>query len=892
MKFRSAPFVKLRTLVTASALAVAASTTTAAAEEAKKTFDIPAQPLGKALTNFSKQSDVIVVAPTALTTGKTSNAIKGDMSSEEALKALLGEAALKYKTSEDGSIVLTLASAQVTGEQRTEPFRMAQISQEDTVREVGARDGNEQDEPDVIVVTGTSIRGVYPGSSPLEVYSSADINALGTTSVDEFLARVPQNLSSLTSNAGTSIGRVDNSGEINAVDLRGLGAGSTLVLLNGRRLSPAGFGTTPDTSLIPLAALDRVEVLTDGASSIYGSDAVAGVMNFVLKDEFEGASTSARISSVTEGGYQSGGVDQLVGANWTGGSALASVGFRSSGPLDAEDRKFATADPQYLAPVDQRVNAFLTARQSLNSNADIFGDFLYSKRDIKSVAASFTTSTVNRVDSRQYYGNVGLNYAISDGLQLQTIATYSNFANDRETLFLPDQLVGTSDEFETIDLTAKLDGNLFTLPAGDLRFAVGVNFLDETSEVETLSTGESVVISRETTALFGEILVPIVSPESNAPFAKRIELSASGRYTDTSDFGDNFDPKIGLLWGVNDSLKLRGTFSTSFRAPRLRQTRSGGSQAFIIPVTFFGGLPDPFTTDNSTVYLYANGVTNPNLTPETAESYTVGIDFTPTSIPGLSINATYYGIDYVDRIQEPTTDIFFALGNPELFTSIISDDVTPDSVGALVADTFRVLDFSGLGIDTSDSVAIANVVTQIYDIRLRNVGSSTIRGLDVRADYTTETGFGGLSAGTSASFIFEYDEQITSESPVVERLNSVTNPVDLRLRGYLGLSNDGWSGRINLNYVDSYENAALPGNDRVDSWTTVDFVTSYSFGAGRNGILRDTRIGLNVRNLFDEAPPFVEASGGAIGVATSIGFDPANADPFGRLITFEITKDW
>jgi outer membrane cobalamin receptor len=87
-----------------------------------------------------------------------------------------------------------------------------------------------------------------------------------------------------------------------AVNLRGLGADATLVLINGRRMAGAGLmGDFADVSMIPVSAVARIEVLTDGASALYGSDAVGGVVNIVMRDRYDGAETRARLGGSTRG---------------------------------------------------------------------------------------------------------------------------------------------------------------------------------------------------------------------------------------------------------------------------------------------------------------------------------------------------------------------------------------------------------------------------------------------------------------------------------------------------------------------------------------------------------------------------------------------------------------
>lgn len=163
------------------------------------------------------------------------------------------------------------ASAQV-------PHASSQASQttDDVIQEAAAEPAQE-----MIVVTGSRIANPnLTSASPLTVVDSTVFKATGTTRVEDLINSLPQVTASQT---GAS------SGGTATVDLRGLGSGRTLVLINGRRLAP-GDPTAPvaDLNAIPVALIKRVEVLTGGASSVYGSDAIAGVVNFVLDKDFKG----------------------------------------------------------------------------------------------------------------------------------------------------------------------------------------------------------------------------------------------------------------------------------------------------------------------------------------------------------------------------------------------------------------------------------------------------------------------------------------------------------------------------------------------------------------------------------------------------------------------------
>ena len=147
-----------------------------------------------------------------------------------------------------------------------------------------------------IEVTGSSIKRTLEGGPlPLQIITRDEISRAGIISAEQLMEYISangtatDNLSSATLIvASTDLERRNNNGNASA-NLRGLGAGSTLVLLNGRRVSTHGLkANSVDLNSIPLAAVERVEILKDGASAIYGTDAIGGVINFILRKDFTG----------------------------------------------------------------------------------------------------------------------------------------------------------------------------------------------------------------------------------------------------------------------------------------------------------------------------------------------------------------------------------------------------------------------------------------------------------------------------------------------------------------------------------------------------------------------------------------------------------------------------
>ena len=165
-----------------------------------------------------------------------------------------------------------------------------------------------------IVVTGTSIKGLAAEKAlPVQVLKSEDIARTGATTAEQLFEQISAASSSGLTNAAQATGF--QTGGISTISLRGLDSARTLVLINGRRSAPYGGGSvgpagnSVDISAIPISMVERVEILKDGASAIYGSDAIAGVVNFILKTDFKGLQLSTYVGAPTRAG---GGTEENV----------------------------------------------------------------------------------------------------------------------------------------------------------------------------------------------------------------------------------------------------------------------------------------------------------------------------------------------------------------------------------------------------------------------------------------------------------------------------------------------------------------------------------------------------------------------------------------------------
>jgi iron complex outermembrane receptor protein len=210
---------------------------------------------------------------------------------------------------------------------------------------VSAEEGQNVEKLQKIKVTGSRISTTQvEGPSPVTMISAKDIEARGFNSAADILGSLSQNSGVMNQTDSFSFTPAAQS-----VNLRGLGAGKTLVLVDGRRLpqyplAQEGSSNFTDIGQIPVAAIERVEILTDAGSAIYGSDAIGGVVNFILKKDFDGVAVKAKYGDTTGGGNQHGRVDIVAGSQWERARAMVVGQFSGNEILKNKDRDWAGLD--------------------------------------------------------------------------------------------------------------------------------------------------------------------------------------------------------------------------------------------------------------------------------------------------------------------------------------------------------------------------------------------------------------------------------------------------------------------------------------------------------------------------------------------------------------------
>jgi iron complex outermembrane recepter protein len=903
---------RIAAAIAAGLLFGSAQPSTVNAQAAAVAFNIESQPLAKALNEWATQAELQVVWPAGDSSAYSiSTPVQGTLDPMDALRVLLKGTGLTFSVVSQGRTVAIRdreRSGRLQGtvaplSSRNPSFIRLAAGVEEAPRTSagstwrGDASGTSRAEVaegalDEVVVTGSHIRGSTQ-TSPVSTFDRLAIDRSGAGTVAHFLQTLPGNSNPVTevSSAAVAGGRqVENRVNGAGVNLRGLGTESTLVLVNGRRLAPGNtIGDFVDISMIPLSAVDRIEVVMDGASAIYGSDAVGGVVNIILRRDVQGIETRARYGTVDSGGHREAQFGSSAGYQWDTGSALLSYEFLDSTPLSASARSFSStaSRPFMLLPDQRRHSAFIAGQQALAPSVNIFAEGTFGSKSGANVYTDPFASHREASDVRSYSMTAGTRASLPKSFELEVSGTYGS-SNAEQQIYNDDglsaELIASDTEGEsTITSTdVQLSGDLGRLPAGAIQFALGGQYRRETFDRgDRLNPTADFDNDRDVYAAFLELRVPLVEGSQTARSLPRLELTLAGRYEHFSDFGSSSNPKIGLAWRPADDVTFRGTYGKSFRAPALNDLN--GSQPQVIPIPLADRLKTgecdlaaPTDACTNTLFIFGG---NESLEPEKAETWSAGIDYRSAAVPGLRGSITYYSIEYDNRITSPglAVDIFdFLTSDPILGPTVIQRDPSPQTVQSWVA---------AAGSNFFNYICECDLATigAIADNRSHNLSSVRTNGLDFDFAYAVSLERGQLDLGLTSTKILKFETRFTVASPTLGILNTAYNPIDLRLRAHGTYALGSVATSVFVNYVDSYSNIQNSTAVPVASWTTVDVSGEWQ-PIRAQGVLTGLSIGIGIRNVADKAPPFVFNS------AFPINFDGRNADPLGRFYYAQLAK--
>jgi len=402
-------------------------------------------------------------------------------------------------------------------------------------------------------------------------------------------------------------------------------------------------------------------------------------------------------------------------------------------------------------------------------------------------------------------------------------------------VFLADLTQKASSRLTVIDAVAS--GELFEMPAGAVGIAVGFQYREE-----SLAQNFNKEANQDQFAfLIGnpnfddERSIYAVFAEASVPVMENLELQVALRFEDYGGtIGDTLNPKIAAIYRPTDNLTVRGSFSTSFRAPSIFQT-AGTS-------TTLNQVSDPVT--GGTFFAGVRAVGNPGVQPEESQAWNFGLSYEP--IENLTIDLDYWRFDFTDVIIQ------------ENFQAILD---------AFPQDTDRVV---RAGDPLNGPVIRVNT-------NFANASSVETDGLDFSVRYVLDTDFGTIQPSFEGTYILNYD-LIDPQAGVVDGAgnrnfrNFGTSTPELRFNAGVAWIMGAHSVNGYVRYIDSYtddQNAGIA----VDSHTTVDL--QYNLDIGETlGYEQGAVLTVGAINLFDQAPPQL---------FTNAGFDSKVHDPRGRL---------
>lgn len=867
-----------------------------------------------------------------------------------------------------------------------------------------APEADDDSRSDDIVVTGTLIRGIPASGSQAIDVGLEKITEIGAANTSDLVASVPQ--------AGNFLAYVGVRGSsnfslaVNRPSLRYLGntsasGATTLLLLDGHRMPGMGITqSSADLDAIAAGAIERVEIVTDGGSSTYGSDAIGGVMNFITRKRIDGIEAKGSVGLAAD--YQQYNLNIGAGINSDTVSAYITYDFSKNSSLYGADRDWSQnrdwinnvaansdcspgsirvgattyalpglaaglgnrCDNSELAtfypdqekhsalaslsfdpggPVSFQVKAYYVNRKVSSDGGPLFvaggstvtsanpfaapvlaaipgapasGVLLYNlspaignssfqngkmeswgitptvKWDVGGgwqVNGMFNYGHTNHTFLQQLINGTPINSAIAAGtFNPINVAASGNAATIATALDW--FLIGRA-KHDLINGRLIADGSLFDLPAGAVKAAIGVEYMQEkysgNNSRSINAAGIAALVdrtaSRNVYSVFGELNVPLMG-NGSGPFHS-MTLSASGRYDHYSDFGDTFNPKIGLIVEPVQWLSLRGNWGKAFQAPGISDIALGGAAtANALPISL-----RPFTNPaipapaGKTILLTMGGTITP-LSPQTAKTWSLGFDIKPAA-SGFTAGMTYYNIDYKGVIGFP----------PIFLPAVFYRDFPNNNVlftangGGAAGEAAMAAYYNSFGAANAASTLASlpggnfSSVYGVLDSRTQNLARIKTSGIDFYLRYTHETGFGDLYADISGTRILTFDQQSSPTAALVDTLT--TNTTKFRMSTTIGANIGDLKAQVTWNHSGGFAitpAAASLNQAKIDSYNVFNLFLQYKV-PGDSAIAKDLSFTLNVDNVFDKDPPLFRGADNSL-------FGVRNGFTLGRLIRLGVSK--
>ncbi|TBV02180.1 TonB-dependent receptor [Stutzerimonas kirkiae] len=647
----------------------------APAQQQTQAFHVAAGSLGQVLLGVSRQSGQLISFDPALVQGRQAPAVQGELSVDQALERALRGSGLGFSRSADGIVVS--ASAALAGS---------------VAAGTGALSQPLAPRLDNVIVTGTRSqeRTAASSLSPIDIISGDSLRSTGSEELGAVLARLVPSINFPRPSL------VDGAELARPAQLRGLSPDQVLVLVNGKRRHTGAFvnlggaigrGSAPaDLNAIPLSAVERIEVLRDGASARYGSDAIAGVINVILKQDAQGGSVSAKYGEYKDGD----GAQRQVSAN--GGFELGENGFLNltleGGNNDYTNRAGVDLRPASIGsttygqqvfrqgePETEERKLFLNGEYSLGDAAQLYAFGGYSKR--KGETAAFYRASNNsgnipallpngylplilgELEDRSlalgvrgelagdWRYDLSLNYGRNE-YELSTRTINRQYYDDFGSTPFSFHNGTLSNEQKQVNLDLARDFELAWLPY-PLTVAFGAEYLHQNYELEAGDPASYYRNGSQGLAGFRDADAGDWSRHNVAQYldletnlTDKLGVSAALRHEDYSDFGSNVSGSLSGRYDFTPRVALRGSVSTGFRAPSLAQQHFTLTSSQLIGSTLEEA--GTFPADSQVARLLGAE----ELKAEKSRNYSLGLVLNP--LDNLQVTADVYRIDIRDRI--------------------------------------------------------------------------------------------------------------------------------------------------------------------------------------------------------------------------------------------------
>jgi iron complex outermembrane recepter protein len=732
-----------------------------------------------------------------------------------------------------------------------------------------------------ITVTGTRIRG---GTSPSPVITigAEHIREEGFTDLGEVIRSVPQNFSGgqnpevgpfNIAGAGPSNSNVTGG---SALNLRGLGPDASLTLLNGRRLSYGGAVQAVDIGAIPVEAVERVEIVADGASAIYGSDAVGGVANVILKQELGGFAAGVRYGGATDGGLSTREYTATAGTGWSTGGLLGAFKKVSVDPIHARQRDYTAhlRDPYTIYPGSDLRSGLVSVYQSLGAVAELRLDALRTERAQDYTVHLSPTNRQSTVasDTTSQFVSPGVEFHLPNRWTVSVGASWgrdSHVQLNRGVSLATGQLASQSHDClcnRTRVYEVGGEGPLFAIGPAEARLAVGAGRrTNEFLHYNYLTDAPLIEGEDSSRFAYAELNLPLLSPGQSG--GRRLEVTAAARGEDYASFGEVVTPRAGLVFGPNGDMTFKASWGRSFKAPTLAQLY----RARIGQLSYAGSLVAGYQP-SATVLVSGGG--NRDLEPERATTWSASLAFHPQAIPGLDAELTWFDVDYTGRVVEPV-NLARGIAHPSNAEWVNFAPTLQDQQDFIAAASL-FLNRTAEPYDPSRVVAI--IRTEFV-----NATRQRVRGLDVSGSYRWDVGGGQLALRGSASRLDS--SQQTSSSAPFDLAGTLFNPPRLTARLGAVWNEGGATASLFANFKDGVRNTIH--DETTGSFTTLDATLRYALDAA-GGPWAGLELALTAQNVLNRAPP-LHTPVTAFAVPP---YDATNYSAVGRFVAVSVSKQW